>query len=230
MELPAQPVLDLLAARGVTEVFHAATVCTAGTFIGRMQILSQGTMARLGLRHSPQTSDPVDRQSGIFFDVFLSLVDIHQAARRPNVYGPVLFALSLEHLRQSDMSTLWITKSNPIHWPETPQARNRWFASLKELEAGLDAEGFDHMLAVRCLGGILPMRDGLTRIVVDDPMLEHPAGVPLFAAAYGALAAAAGQSGSKAVGHIVRRTCPRRCGCLAGYQEDHEQTLKLFQP
>lgn len=96
MELPSKPVYEVLAAAGVESIYHANSVITSCQFLRNRALLSRGTVERRGLYQTAQGSDDIDKRFGIWFDVFTDSVDIHDRAKRANLYGPALFVLDSE--------------------------------------------------------------------------------------------------------------------------------------
>jgi hypothetical protein len=113
MEIPSKDVFDVLAEKGVDSIHHVNNVMTACQFLRTGSLLSRGTALRRGLYQTPQTSDPLDKSFGIWFDVFTDSVDIHNRASRANVYGPVLFVFDAALIKRTYTGRVWVTKLNP---------------------------------------------------------------------------------------------------------------------
>jgi hypothetical protein len=229
MELEARRVLDLLLERGVETLYHANTVTTACAFLQWGALLSRGTVELLGLSQTPQKSDATDRRDGIWFDVFTDTVDIHERAARRNLYGPVLFVLDARLLGQDDLPALWVTKKNPSRWQSGEAPGERWHTSLAELEANFVPGRFEQMVVFRHVGGILPFREHLRELVVDDPGITGADEKDLFSFAVGALAAAWGLSRSQPL-PVRKRACAPACLCKSEYRADLNAALEAFLP
>lgn len=87
-----------------------------------------------GYPQSPQRSDEQDKKFGIYYDLFLDSVDIHDRAKRHNAYGPILFVINVKKLIDLDIASLWITKANPLYWDATDDHSRRWFELIDEVE------------------------------------------------------------------------------------------------
>lgn len=64
---------SILKAKGVENLFHANTVCTAITFLKYGGLLSRGAVENMGLIQTSQISDNDDKKYGVFYDIFLIL-------------------------------------------------------------------------------------------------------------------------------------------------------------
>ena len=91
MDIPSKRVYESLASKGVGEIHHANSVITACQFLRQGSLMSRGNIERKGLFQTAQKSDDLDKKYGIWFDVFVDSVDIHDRAKRANAYGPVMF-------------------------------------------------------------------------------------------------------------------------------------------
>lgn len=111
MELDPLKVKDALEREGITHLYHANTVRTALTFLEEGALLSRAAVSHRNLIQTPQQSDVTDKNVGVWGDVFVDTLDMHEHMKRPNVYGPVLFTLHLSVLSRSELSPLWITKT-----------------------------------------------------------------------------------------------------------------------
>lgn len=228
MELPSKKVYDVLVDKGIERIWHANSVVTACQFLRAGNLLSRGTVERLGYYQTPQASDRSDRQQGIWFDVFTDSVDIHDRARRPNAYGPVLFEIDASIIRRTYTGKVWVTKLNPTKWAGKRDSA-RWFQSIRELEEGYVRGRFDQMIVFRHCGGELSLGDYLKRIILDDPdiIAEDPE-VDYFSMAYGAVNLALTEGGFDIP--VVKRTCRPKCGCVESYGADHAQAARMFVP
>jgi hypothetical protein len=227
MDLLHRSVNELLAEQGVQHLHHANTVLTACQFLLAGSLLSRGTVERMGVRQTEQTSDAIDRRYSIWYDVFLDSVDIHKRASTANAYGPVLFVLDRAQVVTSGNGRVWVTRSNPTKWAGKDKSR-RWFQSSEDLQAGFRPGNFDQMIVLRHCGGQLPLKGCLTEIILDDPELPAKDGSDLYSVAWGALKFAMTQAGLEVP--ITRRNCANRCRCVAGYTADKASTKARFLP
>jgi len=225
MNLHSARVRDVLRGRGVTSVYHANTVLTSCHFIHAAALLSRGLVENRGLAQTPQWSDALDKDYGIWFDVFADSVDIHARARTWNHYGPVLFVLDADVLLAEP--SVSVTRRNPSAWRGLGQDE-RWFKSTDDLEANFQRGDFNQMLVLRESEGALRFRDFLTSIVLDDPQLTDSTGRNLYDLASGALAAAIEVSRLNLT--VERRVCDERCECRLRYRENLPISFSRFLP
>jgi hypothetical protein len=229
MQLPSRDVFTHLLQSGVTHLHHANTVTTSCEFIRKKQLIARGCMDRLGLNQTPQASDANDKVQGVYFDIFLDSVDIHNRASRRNLYGPVLFKLSVERLRAMDLPPLWVTRSNPINWNDNTTQQDKWFQNFTELQLEFVVGRFNQMIVLRHIGGVLPLTDCLEDIVLDEPQMND-AGLDYFALSTGAILLARTSSPTPLPFAFHKRDCAAGCACITEYQGDRAATLELFVP
>lgn len=224
MEHKASAVLTVLQEKGVEFLFHANTLSTSRTFMRSGAVLSRGTVEQRGLKQSPQYSDDIDKQYGIWFDVFLDTVDIHARANRDNQYGPILFVLNLDILLTQSAPPIWVTKKNPTSWVDGEPAADRWFQSIDELRASLDKFAFGQILVLRHIGGVLPLKGNLNRVIIDklpDGLLTRQVNVESYCRGALMTTALPGLGG-----RYYNRVCRSRCQCQANYQAMDKARLR----
>lgn len=222
MELNSKEVLKVLTAKGIDTLHHANTVQTSCLFLQHGRVLSRGTVDERHWNQTSQKSDDLDKKFGIWYDIFLDSVDIHDRAKRRNLYGPVLFRFSLDLLNEDWLPSIWITKKNPTKWVDGEPASDRYYSSIYELSNGYQKGNFDSMFMLRHAGGVLRLLPHLKDIVLDDPNWEH-SGIDIYAQTVGALRASAWQGGIREI-DIVKRECKKDCNCTNQYNE----VLKTF--
>jgi hypothetical protein len=231
MELDAREVRRILADAGVTTLYHANTVRTACSFLRDGRLLSRGTLAEKGYPQTEQQSDAIDRQHGLWYDIFVDSVDIHNRRNSRNFYGPVLFEFNLELLEQDWMSYVWITKNNPSQWNENTQFAEKYYQSAQEFRENFRYGNFDKLIVLRGVGGVLRLDQFLTRIVVDCPEREIE-GNRAFDHTIGALRASAIAGGIPEI-NIAKRECSVGCQCRTQYvlpQMSPQVFQKFFKP
>ncbi|MFV1468037.1 hypothetical protein VBY75_10175 [Idiomarina sp. HB] len=227
MDIPSKHVFDALMDKGIDELHHANSVATACQFLRSRSLMSRGTVERLGVTQTPQSSDDLDKRYGIWFDVFADSVDIHNRARRANAYGPVMFVFNTELINRSYTGRIWVTKLNPTKWSRKSE-KQRWFQDKEDLEDNLTKGTFDQMLVFRHCGGELPFKKFLKRIVLDDPQRTSEEDVDFYSMAVGALKLAMSYSDLDIP--IERRVCRVGCKCNDNYGEDDERLYMMFDP
>lgn len=227
MHIPSRHVFEALSEKGVDQLHHANSVATACQFLRSRALLSRGTVERLGITQTPQVSDDIDRRYSIWFDVFIDTVDIHHRASRANIYGPVLFVFDIGLIYKTGTGRLWVTKLNPTKWAGKSE-KQRWFQDKDDLEENFVLGQFDQMVLARHIGGELPFKGHLKKVILDDPHHEDDEGIDTYSMAVGALRLAMQDSGLDIP--IERRACRQNCACRRYWTENDDRTLKMFSP
>lgn len=225
MELPSKEVYEIIKRKGVNKVHHANSVITSCQFLRRGALLSRGSIEKHGLFQTPQKSDMLDKEFGVWFDVFTDTVDIHERAGNINFYGPVLFVLDLDLLSKVDGGSVRVTKLNPQKW-EGKSDEEKWFVSLADLQANFIKGRFDQMLVFRNCGGELSIKECLTEIILDDPQL-HTTNLDIYSMAFGALKLAMSESGMTNIS-ISKRKCADNCACIKSYMDYLKKTVTMY--
>lgn len=227
MDIPSKHVFEILDQKGVHELHHANSVGTACHFIRSRSLISRGTVERCGLIQTPQASDDIDKRKGIWFDVFMDSVDIHDRAKKANVYGPVLFVLNKRIIKNSYTGRLWVTKLNPLKWSGKSE-KERWFQDKEDINENFIKGRFDQIIVARHCGGELPFKRYLSKIILDDPEMETYDGVNFYSMAVGALRLAMQDAGIDVP--IKRRKCNKGCSCKNYWRQDDERLFRMFDP
>ena len=227
MDLSSKKVFEVLSSKGINELFHANTVLTACSFLSNASLISRGNIEREKLLQTEQYTDVLDKRYGIWFDIFVDSVDIHNRASRKNSYGPVEFVLDSKFIEKENTGKIWVSKLNPTKWAGEPREK-KWFSSIKELQDNFVKGRFDQMILLRHCGGKLPIKNYLTKIILDDPQMEYTEDkVDFYSIAYGALKLSMAQAGIDVP--IEKRQCKHTCDCVSEYQAD-ENVDKYFVP
>ncbi|WP_211442436.1 hypothetical protein [Collimonas humicola] len=227
MDIPSTHVFETLTEKGVIQLHHANSVATACQFIRSRSLMSRGTVERLDVAQTSQSSDDVDRRYSVWFDVFLDSVDIHRRARRANVYGPVLFVFDINIINKNSTGRIWVTKINPTKWAGRPD-HSRWFQDRDDLAENFVLGRFDQMIVLRHSGGSLPFGRHLKKIIFDDPHCLTEDDVDFYSMGVGALRHAMQDGGIDVP--IERRKCSDRCSCETYWDSDYERLLKMYDP
>ncbi len=219
MILDSNRILQILLNKGVDTFFHANTVRTSCTFLADGHLLSRQNAVGRGLAQTTQGSDDKDQKFGVFDDIFLDGVDIHERGgkrRAPNEYGPVLFMLDIRSVLTDPLvqGALRITRDNPYYWTQDQTDAQRYFTSAEEFDQSYRRGDFFRMLTFRISGGRLPLAAHLRQIRLDDPRIPNNSSGE-FDAAYAALQEAAARSRTDV--RIERRQCQEGCVCLQNY-------------
>lgn len=214
--MTGQEMFDILVAHGVTMLYHANSVSTSLSQLRLGGLSSRERVEQSGLPQKSQITDDLDRKFGIWGDVFMDTVDIHARISDRNKYGPVMFVMRVELLRNLPAgSRALITRTNPSKWDEMMPDQQRYFMRASDLTSGLNLGDFDQMLVIRTASGIIPFGHHLQSIVLDEPRLQDGES-PEYNAAASALAAAANVNGVN-VG-VMRRQCAP-CKCYKSYAD-----------
>jgi hypothetical protein len=209
-------VYEILAARGVTRLHHVNSVKTSLSLLKLGGLASRSLVERSQLPQTNQISDTEDRAYGIWGDVFVDTVDIHQRISDRNKYGPVLFIMNINVLRAlPPTARVLVTRSNPTKWENTHSDAERYFLTAADLNNGLSIGDFDQMLVIRTTEEILPFMHYLEEIVVDEPKLTQGSS-PEFSMATIALTNAVIALGLQVP--VKRRLCIS-CNCINSYAE-----------
>lgn len=220
-------ILKPLQLKHVKAFHHANSVKTSCTFLEHGALLSRAHVETRGLSQTSQTSDQLDKNFGIWNDVFLDGVDIHSRARTNNHYGPVLFVLNFESILQDKTleGTLSITRDNPVHWSNDQKDSDRYFGSVDEFKASYEFGDFGKMFTFRIGDGKMPLVPHLNRIVLDDPQVTAN-GASVYESAYKALTVAAERGRIEIKVH--KRECPNTCKCLELYKSNWATLNQMF--
>ncbi len=228
MDISSEQVYEALAAKGVANIHHANSVITACQFLRTGSLMSRGTVDRNGLFQTKQASDDIDKKYGIWFDVFADSVDIHDRAKWANKYGPVTFVLDIKLIEEASTGRVWVTKLNPTKW-EGKSREECWFSSAEDLKAYFVKGCFDQMIVFRHCGGILPFKDYLKEIILDNPKIKTEEDeVDYYSMAFGALRLSMTEGRIDVPLH--KRVCPPECSCVADYQGDRVRTREMYLP
>lgn len=229
MILRSAEVKEIFESLGVDGLYHANTVATACSFLRKGGLLSRAAVEKLGLFQTPQSSDKIDKQVGVWGDIFLDTFDLHKWFARHNYYGPVLFKLSLDILDRTSLSGLRITKTNPKYWNEIIDPNERYFQTIQEVDEHFLRTEAQHMVTFTESADVFPFGNDLISIIIDDPFRQIDLG-DAHTDAIQALQEAANEGGVD-ISIISKRMCPSVCRCGITYQETYASTMKkLFRP
>ncbi|MFD5020221.1 hypothetical protein ACFWMP_15065 [Paenibacillus sp. NPDC058367] len=169
MELDPIEIMEILKEKGITHLYHANTVQTASSFIKAGGLFSRGAMEDAEYLQTPQSSDELDKQFNVWYDIFLDSSDLHSLFNRQNHYGPVLFKFDVEILSQEGLPPLWVTTTNPIYWDENSKEEERYFQSTQEVNEGYTDTSYRQMITLRNTSSPLLFEPYLEEIILDNP-------------------------------------------------------------
>lgn len=231
MELCSKKILSILEKNGVQALFHANTVQTACGYLSQGKLLSRGTQDEMGLPMSVQMTDGIDVQHGLWYDIFVDTVDIHSQFKNRNFYGPVLFELDINILKKKWLPYVWIMKSNPTKWDSSTKFEEKYFSSVADFDKSFKLGHVDKLFSFRNIGGVIRLKDGLKRIILDHGGLADDR-QELRVQALGALYASA-QIGGLDKPNITIRNCDDDCKCKTKYTSPNMSNptyAKFFSP
>lgn len=168
MRLNNEELYQFLVEKEILALYHANTVRTSITYFENGGLMSRGLVEENDLIQTSQSSDAADKVLNVWDDIFIDTSDLHTYFRRENHYGPILFELDRELVRNNDFE-IWITKNNPIYWPVDSTNEERYFMSVEELRQQWDLiERQRKMITIRNNNHPI-LFDYVRRIIVDDP-------------------------------------------------------------
>ncbi len=171
-ELSPYEIHNLLVQKGVEYLYHANTVGTSLTFIEQNGLLSRKYVEENGLFQNPQKSDLKDKLYDVWDNVFLDGLDLHKKYSKPNNYGPVLFRLKMDLLTSGDITSVIVTKTNPMYWGTSTKIEDKYFTSIEELNAEyLTGKRIDAriMFTIRSPEKSISLKKYLHSIGLDEP-------------------------------------------------------------
>lgn len=168
MRLNNKDLYDFFEEKEILALYHANTVSTSLTYFENGGLLSRDAVENANLYQTPQSSDEVDKVLGVWNDVFLDTTDLHSYFNRENHYGPILFELDIELVKDENFE-IWITKNNPIYWNQNTSLEDRYFQNIDELREKWDSiQRQRKMITIRKNNSPI-LFNYVRRIIVDDP-------------------------------------------------------------
>lgn len=123
--------------RGINNFYHANSVETSISFFRVGALLSRNECANQKLPMSSQYTDKHDETHKIWDDIFMNFHDFHRTFKRPNKYGPILFVVNVNRLKEEllirpDLK-LHITKTQPHAWTSETSDDEKWQKDTSEV-------------------------------------------------------------------------------------------------
>lgn len=225
MDITISQIKQVLLDKGVKYLYHANTVATSVTFLSNGGVLSRGAVEEKGLFQTPQRSDEMDKQLGVFFDIFFDSADIHARANDLNAYGPVTFVYSIDVLDALGDHEVKITRDNPIRWDDTMGEEKRYFTKLISLQTAYQKGAFKQHLTICNIHEPLPFSPYLVKIMIDNPNIPN---TTYFDEAVDQINSLLKQGEIKAPLEI--RQCSEHCKCQEKYKNySHEFIYNKFK-
>lgn len=171
-DLNPKDVYTVLKNKKISNLYHANTISTSITYLKEKNLLSRKYADDNNLNQTEQYSDELDKKYGIWDDIFLDALDIHEYLRRPNLYGPFLFSFNLELLNSGIVSFIRITKKNPVNWKDGETEDDWYYSNLEEFEnsylKGNKYQDVGKMFILKGLNGKLPLKPYLNKFILDN--------------------------------------------------------------
>ncbi|CUB03542.1 hypothetical protein [Marinomonas fungiae] len=159
---------EFLSSKNITHFFHANTVATSSFFIKAGGLLSRGDVEKMGGKQTEQSSDDLDKNFDVWFDIFLDTTDLHSFFSRQNHYGPVLFKINIDFLLDSDLD-VYVTKNNPIYWSNSMKEEDRYFIDVQELSDSWATRKRQRMMfTIRKPGGPI-LFNSVEEVIIENP-------------------------------------------------------------
>lgn len=70
MSISSKQIYNLLKDRGVTQIYHANSLLTSCLFLQNKNLLSRGNVNKKELYQTPQYTDDIDKNVGVWDDIF----------------------------------------------------------------------------------------------------------------------------------------------------------------
>jgi len=233
MRLNNKELYDFFVKKKILALYHANTVSTSITYLQNGGLLSRGAVENKGLFQTPQPrSDDKDKQVNVWNDVFLDTADLHTAFNRENYYGPILFELDRELVKDENFE-IWITKNNPIYWDVNSTIEERYFQNVEELEKlWYTIERQRKMITIRNNDSPI-LFNYVRKVFVDDPQYAitiDNKDVILFNSAKNEIIKNLPDNHILKGKFIPRPDCIKWCYCRKNYKTDYntENLKRLF--
>jgi len=225
MKLSNIDLYNFLVEKEVLALYHANTVRTSLTYFNQNGLLSRGAVENMGLYQTPQSSDEVDKVLNVWNDVFLDTIDLHSFFPRQNYYGPILFELDID-LIKNDNFEIWITKNNPINWKKETPDNERYFINIDDLKENWDKIPRQRkMITVRNNQSPI-LFQYIRRIIVDDPRVTIKQGddkIHVFNQSVKIIKEIISE-GHQLKNKFITRECKGYCYCTSNYLYQHTES------
>ncbi len=171
MKLNNTDLYNFFVEKEILALYHANTVGTSITYFQQQGLMSRSLVEDHRLFQTPQSSDNIDKVLGVWSDIFLDTADLHSFFGRENHYGPILFELDRDLVKDPNFE-IWITKNNPIYWSSDTSIEDRYFQSVEELRELWGTIGRQRkMVTIKNTKSPI-LFNYIRRIIVDDPKVE----------------------------------------------------------
>lgn len=231
MKLNNSELYDFLIEKEVLALYHANTVRTSLTYFAERGLLSRGAVESKGLIQTPQSSDEVDKVLNVWDDVFLDTVDLHSFFPRQNYYGPVLFVLDIDLIKDEEFE-IWITKNNPINWKKATPDDERYFIDVDDLRKHWDEIPRQRKMITIKNNDSPILFNYVRKVIVDDPkvtLIQDEVKTHVFNESFKIIKNAITDE-HPLKGKFTIRDCKGYCYCTSNYLHQHnaEEIKRLF--
>lgn len=228
MSIDSNDLYNFLKGKGFNYLYHANTVTTSCTFIESNGLLSRGAVENQNLIQTLQKSDHADKINGVWNDIFLDVVDMHEYFPRENFYGPVLFKFKLEILKNKYFPEIWITKDNPYYWTPNLEMHKKYYNDLNEYANNFDYNLNNNLIQKKMItlkNCLNPLSfNNLDSIILDDPEITLD-GNDLYECANNILSTTLKDNGLNS-NLLTPRRHSTKCFCLENYSTMSTNDLK----
>lgn len=231
MRLNNLELYNFIVEKEILALYHANTVSTSITYFQNNGLMSRGAVEKHRLLQTLQSSDAADKVLNVWNDVFIDTSDLHTFFGRENHYGPILFELDRELIKNEEFE-IWITKNNPIYWQKEFTDEERYFVSVDELREKWDTiERQRKMITIRNNSNPI-LFDYVRKVIVDDPRRKLNEGdeseVIVFNEAQNRIKEII-VDGHPLKGKFTTRIC-NYCWCITNYhcQRSENEIKRLF--
>ncbi|WP_110955000.1 hypothetical protein [Anaerosinus massiliensis] len=220
MKLDNIELYNKLKEKNVSYLYHANSLTTSLGFIKNGGLFSRGEMERRNINQTEQDSDYVDRKYNVWDDIFLDTVDLHgyiySQYSRQNIYGPVLFILKSELLRDCQFNNSWITTDNPTNWYKNGDTKI-YFDTIERYINVMNDNRQQKMITIRNINNPIPFNEYLDHIELDNPQrCFNESNISAYQYAYKSLEDAVTTAGLKV--NIFEHRCNSNCFCKNNYK------------
>lgn len=227
MNLNKKKLFKIFKRKNIEYLYHANSVVNSCHFLNHGSLLSREKVEKLNLPQTEQSSDSKDKKFKIFNDIFVDSCDIHKRGNKKNHYGPIVFKISIDILKDDCVNEVWITKNNPINWKDIESEESLWFQNLDEIKIDFDEFSFAQILVFRECNGVIQLKNYIKEILIDDPKKSFSSIIDLYSYTKGGLMYAYN------IGPLYnitfkRRKCSLACECLKEYSNYGNVNLKKY--
>lgn len=216
---------SVLEKNGCRNLYHTNTVRTSLTYLEQGGLLSRGKVEARNLIQTYQKSDNLDKQYGLWNDIFFDSVDIHNRISNINFYGPVMFVLKLDVLNDYH-EDIFVTKSNPVHWTIDSPENEKFYLNNNDFEQCYRLGDFRSMFIAKNIN-MINFDRYLEKIIIDVSGLICN-GTDVSNYSMSQLLSTASIYFPKIKNLIFYRMCAPQCNCKITYAKMYRKKVMHF--